>query len=294
MAVVELRGGHPWWAWLASHSQGPAHLEQQPLHPPIPGNKLGTERKDQETHCVRHVFVEYSTAVKAQRLLLPTGGSRCRDNKQAAQTRRPKGEAPPHPQPCSLPWLQTFLLLPGCRLLVHPALVDVPLLLSSTRPVPSLSSGQGCSLTLALVIPPMAPGGCMPPPPLGCFVLQAPWGPPSTYTMERCLKISQHLPKDKDFKSFQEGKNRKLTFKKKKSHQALKTATPGVRRKEAMPSNSEGCELPPGILSHQGETETYPQTWVQKYVSPSPAEEPLKGRTVALIEGVRQDPGCRK
>lgn len=96
----------------------------------------------------------------------------------------------------------------------------------------------------------------MPPPPLGCFVLQAPRGPPSTYTLERCLEISQHLPKDKDLKSFQEGKNIKLTLKKKKVTKALKTATPGVRGKEAMPSNSEGCELPPGILSHQRETET--------------------------------------
>lgn len=72
----------------------------------------------------------------------------------------------------------------------------------------------------------------------------------------RCLEISQHLPKDKDLKSFQEGKNRKLPLKKKKATKALRTATPGVRRKEAMPSNSEGCELPPGILSHQRETET--------------------------------------
>lgn len=36
-----------------------------PSTPPIPGNKLGTKRKDQETHCVRHMFMEYSTAVKA-------------------------------------------------------------------------------------------------------------------------------------------------------------------------------------------------------------------------------------
>ena len=57
----------------------------------------------------------------------------------------------------------------------------------------------------------------MPPPPLGCFVLQAPRGPPSTYTLERCLEISQYLPKDKDLKSFQEEKNIKLTLKKKKS-----------------------------------------------------------------------------
>lgn len=116
--------------------------------PAIPGNKLGAERKDQETHGVRHTFMEYSSAVKVQRLLLPTGGSQRRD-KQAAQTRSPKGEAPRHPQPCSPPWLQAFPLLPGCLLLVHPALVDVPLLLPPPLPVPSLSSGRGCSLTPA-------------------------------------------------------------------------------------------------------------------------------------------------
>lgn len=114
----------------------------------IPGNKLGTERKDRETHGVRHMFMEYSSAVKVQRLLLPTGGSQCRD-KQAAQTWSPKGEAPPHPQPCSPPWLQAFPLLPGCLLLVHPALVDVPCSCPPPLPVPLLSSVRGCSLTPA-------------------------------------------------------------------------------------------------------------------------------------------------
>ena len=71
----------------------------------------------------------------------------------------------------------------------------------------------------------------MPPPPLGCFVLQAPRGPPSTYTLERCLEISQHLPKDKDLKSFQEGKNIKLTLKKKKSHQGTEDSNTGSQRK---------------------------------------------------------------
>lgn len=71
----------------------------------------------------------------------------------------------------------------------------------------------------------------MPPPPLGCFVLQAPWGPPSTYTMERCLKISQHLPKDKDLKSFQEGKNRKLTLKKKKKPPSTEDSNTGSQKK---------------------------------------------------------------
>lgn len=83
---------------------------------------------------------------------------------------------------------------------------------------------------------------------------------PSPYTLERYLEISQHLPKDKDPKSFQKGANRKLTLKKKSAAKTLKTATPGVRGKEVMPSNSEGCELPPGILSHQRETEKHPQT----------------------------------
>lgn len=70
----------------------------------------------------------------------------------------------------------------------------------------------------------------MPPPPLGCFVLQAPRGPPSTYTLERCLEISQHLPKDKDLKSFQEGKNIKLTLKK-RSHQGTEDSNTGSQRK---------------------------------------------------------------
>ena len=70
----------------------------------------------------------------------------------------------------------------------------------------------------------------MPPPPLGCFVPQAPRGPPSTYTLERCLEISQHLPKDKDLKSFQEGKNIKLTLKK-RSHQGTEDSNTGSQRK---------------------------------------------------------------
>ena len=37
VAVVEPCGGHLWWAWLASRSQGLARSERQPLHPPFQG-----------------------------------------------------------------------------------------------------------------------------------------------------------------------------------------------------------------------------------------------------------------
>ena len=223
--------------------------------PAIPGNKLGAERKDQETHGVRHTFMEYSSAVKVQRLLLPTGGSQRRD-KQAAQTRSPKGEAPRHPQPCSPPWLQAFPLLPGCLLLVHPALVDVPLLLPPPVPVPSLSSGRGCSLTPARY-PSRGPRRPHASSTLGMLRSPGPLGPSlNIHTGADVWKFHSTYPRIRTSKASRRGKTENSREKKKKATKALRTATPGVRRKEAMPSNSEGCELPPGILSHQRETET--------------------------------------
>ena len=139
---------------------------------PALGNNLGAGQEDRETHCVRYMFMKYSTAMKAQHLLLQTGGSQHRYDKQATQTRLPKGEAPLPPSVLLPSLAPDFPLLPGCLLLVHPTLG----LLSSTPPGALTVLRSGLQLNPSPRYPSPGPGGRMPPSPLGCFVLWAPWG----------------------------------------------------------------------------------------------------------------------
>ena len=89
--VVKLTRGGP-----GQHHGPEDQLAQSGSPSPSPalGNNLGAGLEDRGTHCVRYMFMKYSTAMKAQRLLLQTGGSQRRYDKQATQTRLTKGEAP--------------------------------------------------------------------------------------------------------------------------------------------------------------------------------------------------------
>lgn len=199
-------------------------------------------------------------------LLQATGGSECGYNKQAAQTQLPTARSPsscqalpPSPSLAPLPPLQTFPFLPECLVFVHLALVDIPLLLSSAPPgaLAGLTQGRSCSLTPA---PSCGPGGHTPHPPLGCFVLQDPLGPPPTYTLELRLEISQQPTKDKDLKSFQEGKTKNSRLKKKKKISQNDSEDCNTRSQRTGVRTPREGGLPPGILSHQCEVEKHPQT----------------------------------